>query len=95
MSDFNTDMFAGAQVVLDTSAELKQLMFADDVQPGLHRRLQKNKPGHFVVNYRVGDVRPYMRLDKYPELTVNSARMVAKLMRALAEHGVDPQKVLR
>lgn len=62
MTAFDKASFRRVQIRLDNhnSPSITRIRLSDDTTPGLWRVLRKGKPGYFIAEYRLGDVRPHV-----------------------------------
>jgi hypothetical protein len=70
---------------------LDRITVSDDVQTGLRAIIRNTGLISFHVNYDSPDgSRPYLKLGDHPGMTVKEARELARVVRALADKGIDP-----
>ena len=98
-SDFNDETFRMFQRDLDTGRLPTDKVFIRDPDtPGLAKILRAGQNPCFSVNYAITrdgvTTRPYWSLDNYPEISIPTARLIAKLFRALAAQNIDPLEAM-
>lgn len=63
----------------------------DDQQPGLQIHVYKNGDIVFHAGYHIAGSRPVVKIGNFPSMSLQEAREMTKLIRDLAEDGVDMQ----
>lgn len=92
---FTDEEFRRIQRELD-AGRLPQDKYAisDPETPGLVRILRAGGYGYFVIRYKITvddkHVRPHCSLESFSDLSIASARLIARLFHALAAVNVDP-----
>jgi len=70
---------------------LDRVTVSDDMQTGLRAIIRNTGLISFHVQYDIDGSRPYLKLGDHPDMTVSEARDLARTVRTLADHGIDPQ----
>lgn len=63
----------------------------DGLDPGLRAIARKGRGVSFVVNYKFRDAHPWYRIGDFPEMSIETARRIAREVLAIAAAGMDPE----
>ena len=79
-----------------TSLKKKQpwLNIGDDRQTGLRAIIRKSGAVTFHAMYQIEDSRPMIAVGHFPDTTIEEARHLTKVVRGLADKGIDVQSGL-
>lgn len=94
-----------AELLIETALDVKSgarptlksqpwVSIGDDRQPGLRAIIRKSGAVTFHAMYYFGDSRPMITVGQFPETTIEEARHLTKVVRGLAEKGIDVQEGL-
>lgn len=72
-----------------------KLTFTDDVQPGLRAIIRPTGNVTLHAHYDFDGSRPMIKVGEIPGSTVEEARALTKVIRALAAKGIDVQSGMR
>jgi hypothetical protein len=73
---------------------LDRMTVSDTVQAGLRIIVRKTGGISFHAHYEVNDSRPMLKIGEHPGTTLEKARNLTKIIRDLANKGIDPQEGL-
>ena len=68
-----------------------RVRISDDQQPGLRIHVYKTGAVIFHAEYVVGITRALVKFGEWPDMSLQEAREITKIIRALAEKGIDVQ----
>lgn len=85
------DVQSGA---IPLSKKQQWINLGDDRQSGLRAIIRKSGAVTFHAMYNIGDSRPMITVGQFPETTIEEARHMTRVVRELADHGVDVQEGL-
>ena len=66
----------------------------DDRQTGLRAIIRKSGTVTFHAMYQIGESRPMITVGHFPDTTIEEARHLTKVVRSLADKGIDVQEGL-
>lgn len=92
---FTDEEFRRIQRELDAGrVPQDKFVISDPETPGLVRILRAGGYGYFVIRYKIiiddKPIRPHCSLESLSDLSIASARLIARLFHALAAVNVDP-----
>jgi len=89
--DFSPAAFLYAVNKLKKQGKVDRTTFTDSIVPGLRAIVRVTGLISYHVQYTVDGNRMYLKIGDHPDTTIAEARILAVIVRALAERGIDPQ----